>query len=165
MNEIFTSHLILRSLPPETIAILANSNPDQTDINLLEHRTAFEHDLTQFETDPAFQHWSTRIVLLRATGEMIGIFRFHTRPNPDYLQHYGPSLVEIGYAIFPPHRRKGFAAEMINGMIQWAKQQGATGIITSIAPDNIPSTNLVTKMGFVKIDEADGIEFIYLKKT
>jgi len=173
-NEIITAHLILRSLSPEAIAFLAEGNMDQAekleDItfhrDLREHITAFEHDLTQLTTDTGFRNWSTRLVLLQNTDEMIGIFRFHSRPNPDYLRKYGPSLVEIGYAIFTDHRRKGFAEEMIKGIVTWSKTHGVSGIVTSIAPGNIPSTKLVTKLGFTKIgeaiDEVDGIEHIYL---
>lgn len=173
MHPITTEHLILHSLSPESITSLANG----TEIiaegihlhpELQEHNNAFKHDLTQLKADPAFQHWSTRAVLLKSTGEMIGIFRFHTLPNPDYLSNYGTSLVEIGYAIFTPYRRKGFAEEMIREMISWAKPQAVQGIITSIAPNNAASTKLVTKLGFMKIgealDEVDGIEHIYMLK-
>jgi len=174
LNEIVTERLMLRSLSPVAIAFLAKGDIDQAEMSegiklhaaLLEHTTAFKHDLSQLETDAAFRNWSTRIVFLRTTGEMIGIFRFHTRPNPDYLQDYGQSLVEIGYAIFDNYRRKGFAEEMIKGIIPWAKNYGVSGIVTSIAPDNIPSTKLTMKMGFLKIGEAiddvDGTEYIYL---
>lgn len=173
-NEIITAHLILRSLSPKAIALLAKGNIDQAEMAegikfypaLREHTAAFEHDLSQLKADAEFRNWSTRTVFLQNTGEMIGIFRFHSRPNPDYLRNYGPSLVEIGYVIFAEYRRKGFAEEMINGIVTWTKNYGVSGIITSIAPNNIPSTKLVTKMGFIKIgeavDEVDGTEHIYL---
>lgn len=176
-KDILTKQLILRSFSPNAISSLSMGNLKHAEItegiqlnpHLLEHTTAFAHDLSRIKTDAAFQNWSTRAVLLRSTGEMIGIFRFHTLPDPEYLRNHGPSLVEIGYAIFPTYRRKGFAEEMIKEMITWAKHYGVLGIVTSIAPNNIPSANLVTKMGFVKIheevDEVDGIEHIYLLNT
>jgi RimJ/RimL family protein N-acetyltransferase len=173
-TEIITERLILRSLSPEAIAFLAKGNIDQAEMAegiklhpaLGEHATAFEHDLSQLKANGEFRNWSTRTILLRNTGEMIGIFRFHSLPDPHYLRNYGPSLVEIGYVVFDKHRRKGFAEEMVKGIITWAKNYEVSGIVTSIAPGNIPSTKLITKMGFIKIgeavDEVDGIEHIYL---
>ena len=76
------------------------------------------------------------------------------------------SLVEIGYTIFPPWRRKGYAYEMVRGYGQFASARGLRWLRLSIAPGNEASLALARKLGVrmigSQIDEIDGPEDIYL---
>lgn len=122
--------------------------------------------MKDYRTDNKYISWGLHAVGLRKSKEMVGFIGFHTRPNPDYLHSIAPNSIEIGYTIFLPFRRLGFAEEAIGGMLNWAvKQHPLESFIASVSPTNLPSTALVKKLGFQKIgeqiDEVDGLEFVY----
>jgi [ribosomal protein S5]-alanine N-acetyltransferase len=75
--------------------------------------------------------------------------------------------VEFGYVIFADCRRRGYAEEALVGLMRWASEtHGVARFVATIAPDNQPSTQLATKLGFRRIgkyvDPVDGIEYVYL---
>jgi RimJ/RimL family protein N-acetyltransferase len=122
--------------------------------------------LADLGDDPGYAPWSLRAVGLRATDQMVGHIGFHTRPGPSYLARIAPGGVELGYTIYPPFRRRGYAREALVGMMAWARGQGATRFVVSVAPANAASRALVDGLGFVRVgghmDEADGYEDILL---
>ena len=75
-------------------------------------------------------------------------------------------MLEIGYEVFEPYRRKGYAKEAVLGMFRWAEPDPAVlRFRATISPDNEPSRNLVTGLGFIEVgtqwDEEDGEETIF----
>jgi RimJ/RimL family protein N-acetyltransferase len=70
--------------------------------------------------------------------------------------------VEIGYTIFPEHRRHRYATEAVVGLLDWARAQGIHRFIASVGPENEPSLKLVRRLGFVEVgrhwDDEDGEE-------
>ncbi len=57
--------------------------------------------------------------------------------------------LELGYHIFIPFRRKGYAAEACEAVLRYAEQEFIlSGFIVRIRPDNEPSLNLAQKLGF-----------------
>jgi [ribosomal protein S5]-alanine N-acetyltransferase len=121
--------------------------------------------LKDLQQDPGYLPWGLRAILARDSGEMIGHIGFHTRPNPDYLAALGTHGVELGYEIYPRWRRQGIAAEALEAMLQFARQQGVSRFILSISPDNQASTALARSFGFQQfgeqVDEEDGLELLY----
>jgi len=107
--------------------------------------------------DPEYGPWAVRLLLLKPALETIGHIRFHSRPND--------GAVELGYVVFTPWRRQGFATEAAEAVMCWAVQQhGVRRFVASVRPDNEASQRMVAKLGFRKVgqqlDEVDGVEDI-----
>jgi RimJ/RimL family protein N-acetyltransferase len=123
--------------------------------------------LKQMRENPALEPWLLRAVGLRETKIMIGHVGFHTRPGPEYLNPYAPGSVEFGYSIFPDHRRKGYASEAVQALMDWATRvHNVTRFIVSISPANGPSLRLAQRFGFSKVgsvtDEEGTVEDVFL---
>lgn len=125
--------------------------------------------LGQIERDPGARPWLLRLITLReheSSGRSsreprtaIGLTGFHGRPD-------SKGRVEIGYEVYAPFRRRGYASEAVRGMLQWAvRRHGVRRFAASIAPDNEPSMRLALGLGFrqvgAQIDDEDGLEFVY----
>ena len=101
-----------------------------------------------------------RAMVLRADPEVVvGRLGFHGPADND-------GMLEIGYEVFPAYRRRGYAREAVVAMFRWAQQDpGVRRFRASVSPQNLPSRNLVTALGFVEVgsqwDEEDGEELVY----
>jgi [ribosomal protein S5]-alanine N-acetyltransferase len=101
----------------------------------------------QVKGDPMWAPWSLRGVVLRASETVIGTANFHGPPGVNDTAT--PGAVEIGYEIFPLYRNSGFATEVAQAMIEWAKREyDITHFISGIAPDNAASLRVNDKLGF-----------------
>lgn len=126
-----------------------------------------ERKRTQLTNDPTYAAWCTRMVVLKATNQMIGHIAFHTPPGPPGLGAIAPGGVELGYSIYGPHRRQGYAKEAAIGMMRWAStENGIQSFVVSVSPDNAASQALAKSLGFVKVgeqmDEVDGLEEVFV---
>lgn len=101
-----------------------------------------------------------RAMVLRADPKvMVGRIGFHGPPD-------GKGVLEIGYKVFPDHRRRGYAREAVLAMLRWAQRDPSVGRFrASVSPANQPSRLLVTGLGFVEVgsqwDEEDGEELVF----
>lgn len=122
--------------------------------------------LKQWKADPGYAPWSIRAICLRSSGTVIGHMNAHAVPELHTQDGESGSLVEIGYTIFAPWRRQGYAYEMVCGYAQFASTRGLRWLRLSIAPGNEASLALARKLGVrmigSQIDEIDGPEDIYL---
>jgi RimJ/RimL family protein N-acetyltransferase len=92
---------------------------------------------------------------------MIGHIGFHGPPGVNALK--ADDGVEVGYTIFTPWRRRGYATEAVAALTEWARREhGINRIVASIGPENEASLGLVRNLGFVEVgrhwDEIDGEE-------
>lgn len=122
--------------------------------------------LKELEGNPSLQPWLLRAISLRAHGVFVGHIGFHTAPGADYLAGRSPGGVELGYGVLPAWHRRGIAAEAIEAMMRWAREEHRVRrFVVSISPDNLPSLGLAAKLGFQKIgshiDEIDGPEDLF----
>jgi ribosomal-protein-alanine N-acetyltransferase len=130
--------------------------PDPHDRRFLETR------LRQMRERPEIQEWLVyAIVLPEAKRPMIGHVGFHGPPGKNALE--AADALEVGYTIFEPYRRRGYAAEVVRTLIEWALQKhGIRRFIASISPENEPSLALARGLGFKEIgrhwDDEDGDE-------
>jgi RimJ/RimL family protein N-acetyltransferase len=129
--------------------------PDENDEHFLRHR------LTEMREDPESEPWFTRAMVDPATREMIGHIGFHGPPNDGVW-------LELGYTVFPEHRRKGYAIEAAEALMTYARaEHGIKRFVLSISPENAPSLAMAAKMGFVRcgeqMDEIDGLEWVFEK--
>ena len=76
----------------------------------------------------------------KTTGERIGTCSFI--PLEDQ------TVYDIAYCVNKLHWRKGYATEMIQGMIAYAKAHNGKRITVKIDPDNAASNGVVKKLGF-----------------
>jgi len=99
-------------------------------------------------------------MVLSADPEVVvGRLGFHGPVDDD-------GMLEIGYEVFPAHRRQGFAREAVVAMLRWAQRDPSVlRFRASISPENAPSRNLVTGLGFVEVgsqwDDEDGEETLF----
>ena len=133
--------------------------PDEHDRRFLALR------LAQTQEDPSRGPWYVRaIVLPEGDRPMIGHIGFHGPPGVNSRRD--PDAVEVGYTIFPEHRRRGFATEAVRALIAAAKAQGINRFIASVGPENVPSLAIVRRLGFVEVgrhwDDEDGEEIEFL---
>ncbi|MCX7383959.1 MAG: GNAT family protein [Alphaproteobacteria bacterium] len=175
-DDILTPRLTLRLMGRETVeACLAGDHARAEGLlgaaipgELRGNLTTLEWARTELDTDPAYAPWSARAMLSSATGAMVGVIRFHTRPDPDYLHPFVRDAVEFGYTVFAAHRRQGYGTEAARGVMVWAGTHYRTSrFVASVSPANSASIALIARLGFVRIgqhvDEVDGIEHIFLR--
>ena len=116
----------------------------------------------QLREHPDHEPWLIRPVILREDGQVpaaIGYVNFHAPPDD-------AGVVEIGYALLPEWRGRGYAIEAARGALAWAAADPRTRTLrASVAPDNEPSLRLVAKLGLVRTGEQwdpdDGLELIH----
>ncbi|MEN0055793.1 MAG: GNAT family protein [Mucilaginibacter sp.] len=175
LNDIVTPRLVLRLMNNEVIeACLAGNLRIASGLlgasiseELLEHLSSFKYGQQQLHDDPDYLPWSARAIILPGEKVMIGLIRFHSRPDPEYLHVYVRDAVELGYRIFKNYRRLNYATEAIKATMAWAQSEfNINKFIASVSPENQPSLQLIARMGFIKIGEAmddvDGVEYVFL---
>lgn len=122
--------------------------------------------LRMTEGDPEQRSWMMhRAIVHKENNKMIGHIRFHHKPPDPDLQNLSKCAVELGYAIDPSCRRKGYGKESAVAMMEWAhSERGVSTFFLSISPSNLPSLKLAASMGFRKVgekmDDIDGLEYI-----
>ncbi|WP_158531296.1 GNAT family N-acetyltransferase [Phyllobacterium myrsinacearum] len=176
IEDIVTPRLTLRLMPAEAVtACLAGDLAEASRITgtaipheLLEDPGALEYGQMRLNEDPDYLPWSVRAIILTGERRMIGHIRFHTRPDPDYLQSYARHAVEFGYLIFNDDRGQGYASEAAEAVMDWARDvHGVQFFAASVSPENPPSLRIVQRLGFAKVgeemDEIDGIEYVFLR--
>ena len=88
--------------------------------------------------DHGFGFWK---VELKSTGEPMGSAGLAKR---DYLED-----VDLGFAFLPEYRTQGYAHEAATSIINFAKKSlNLKNLIAITSQDNIPSINLLAKLGF-----------------
>ncbi len=172
MPSIRSERLELVSISPEFIdALLAERRreaeseatlrlpddwPDAHDRGFLNFR------LRQMRERPETQEWFVyAVVLPEGERPMIGHAGFHGPPGVNSVK--AADAVEVGYSVFEPYRRRGYATEVVRALMGWAsREHGIRRFIASISPENEASLALVRRLGFKHIgqhwDEEDGEE-------
>jgi RimJ/RimL family protein N-acetyltransferase len=126
--------------------------PDAHDARFLQLR------LRQLRADPSRATWGVFAIVLQ--GEMIGHIGFHGPPGVNARRD--TDALEVGYTVFPDHRRHGYATEAVRRLLAYAREHGVHRFVASVGPENEPSLRLVRGLGFVEVgrhwDEEDGEE-------
>jgi RimJ/RimL family protein N-acetyltransferase len=113
----------------------------------------------QADEDPASAGWVTGIIWDEQRGVAVGKAGFHGPPDE-------AGMVEIGYAVDPAYRRRGYARAALEALLARAAREPAVRTVrVSIRPDNEPSYRLAVQYGFRKVgeqwDDEDGLEIVY----
>lgn len=171
--RIRTDRLDLVSIPPSALRDLladrARAVESRLGIELppdlaQRARRLIEIRLGDVEGDPGARPWLLRFVVLwkpEGSGRgqpVVGLIGFHGPPDAS-------GRVEVGYEIFEPFRRRGYATEAVRALLGWASVRGARRFVASIGPGNAPSLAIARKLGFEQtgsqIDEEDGLELVF----
>ena len=121
--------------------------------------------LDQVTKDPDGLEWLPRAIVLRRPGRpVIGYIGFHGPPGVNGPRR--PNALEVGYTVFEPHRRRGYATEAVAAILAWARDEhGIHDFVASVSPDNVPSLALVRRFGFRQTgrqwDDEDGEELVF----
>lgn len=133
--------------------------PDEHDRRFLRMR------LDQLTKEPEREEWLPRAIALRRRGRpMVGYIGFHGPPGVNGPAK--PNALEVGYTVFEPFRRRGYATEAVAGILAWARDEhGVHEFIASVSPGNVPSLALVRRFGFrqtgTQWDDEDGEELVF----
>jgi ribosomal-protein-alanine N-acetyltransferase len=114
---------------------------------------------TQVADNPADLDWVTGVIWDEDREVVVGKAGFHGAPDAD-------GMVEIGYAVDPAERRRGYARAALQAMLDRARAEPSVRTFrATVSPDNSASLALIAQLPFVEVgeqwDEEDGLETIY----
>jgi [ribosomal protein S5]-alanine N-acetyltransferase len=93
------------------------------------------------KSDPSSIEWGYHLFIHAKDRALIGEGGYKGKPDKD-------GMVEIGYAIVPEHRRRGFAFEAAKGLTTHAFSHAEVNIVQAhTLKDGTASINVLTKLG------------------
>lgn len=114
--------------------------------------------LKRMEASPDRLDWTMRLMVTTSGREVIGHCGFHGPPED-------VGRAEIGYTVFEPYRRRGYAKEAARALVDWALAQGEREVYASVSPNNVPSLGVMRSLSFEQVgvqeDEIDGTELVF----
>ena len=114
----------------------------------------------QLAADPARAPWSVRAMVRRDDRVMVGFVNFHGPPGVNDIE--ASDAAELGWTVFPEHRRQGYATETGRRLMDWARAEyGVRRFISSTTPGNAPSLRVHEKLGFHPTGEVVDGEIIF----
>lgn len=113
----------------------------------------------QVRQDPASAAWVTGVIWDAHQQVAVGRAGYHGPPD-------SAGMVEIGYAVDPAYRRRGYARAALEALLhRAASETGVRTVRVTISPDNTASYDLAAQYGFTAVgeqwDDEDGLEVIY----
>jgi len=113
----------------------------------------------QVAADPDAAGWVTGVIWDEDRELAVGRAGYHGPPDAE-------GMVEIGYAVDPAYRRRGYARAALEALLgRAADEPGVRTVRVTISPDNTASYGLAAQYGFVRVgeqwDDEDGLEIIY----
>ncbi|WP_112179716.1 MULTISPECIES: GNAT family N-acetyltransferase [Paraliobacillus] len=164
MPHIETKRLLIITLTPEIMeaALLGRDKLEKAisyDVSsewpMDVYKQFFPYKIQQFKESPAVNDWEG-MVILKDKQLIIGDIGFKGGPNEK-------GIIDLGYSVIPSQRRKGYATEMANAMVNWGVvQSGVEQVVATSDPDNIASKRVLEKSGFHKVKQTnDTIYWLY----
>jgi [ribosomal protein S5]-alanine N-acetyltransferase len=99
----------------------------------------------------AVQPFGAWVIVERATDEVVGDIGFHGLPDER-------GQVEIGYAVVPSRRLRGYAGEALAALVAFAATQpGVRQITARCEPSNVGSIRTLERGAFERLGERDGL--------
>ena len=103
--------------------------------------------------------WVTGVLWDDDSAQSVGKAGFHGAPDAD-------GMVEVGYAVDPAHRRRGYARAALESLVERARREPDVKTLrATVSPTNAASLGLVAQYPFAEVgeqwDDEDGLEIIY----
>jgi RimJ/RimL family protein N-acetyltransferase len=122
-------------------------------------RRVWQMRLQQVQDDPASTAWVTGAIWDEQRRLAVGRAGYHGLPDPS-------GMVEIGYAVEPVFRRRGYARAALEALLRRAAAEPDVHTVrVTISPDNVASLQLASQYGFCEVgeqwDDEDGLEIVY----
>lgn len=113
----------------------------------------------QVRADPTVAGWVTGVIWADDLDRVVGQAGFHGPPD-------GVGMVEVGYAVEPTFRRRGYGRATVQALLDRARDEPDVRTVrASVSPDNAASLALIAPFGFVQVgeqwDEEDGLELVF----
>lgn len=136
----------LASIPAEDLHILAASSLPciheySCAADALPPQFVAARALEQLAADVPAYWCSTFYVVATTDKHIVGSCGFKHAPTD--------GMVEIGYGISPDCRKQGAATAAVQALLQLAFDGGARQVMAQVNPENLASTRVVQKLGFV----------------
>ena len=145
-TEILQSAIAGNDMLARKINATVNDNWTEFGVN------ALQYSLNKLAESVNEKDWWTYFPLLKNENILIGCGGYKGKPTKE-------GIVEVGYEIAPNYRNRGFATEMAKGLIANALNDSRVkSIIAHTLGQNNPSTSVLQKCGFEKVDELDDPE-------
>ncbi|MBO2455830.1 GNAT family N-acetyltransferase [Actinomadura barringtoniae] len=153
MNDLVTERLLLHPLSVAEAEQLMERGPAPggeypTEMDLVGVRRYLEACATAGDPQP-FGDYEIRV---RADGRTIGGAGFHGTPNED-------NAVTIGYGLVESARGKGYAAEALRGLLQFARERGIASVLGDTDRDNVASQHVMAAAGMHLVSEDDKLMY------
>ena len=85
--------------------------------------------------------WWFWALVVRGAGEAAGIVGLPGGPDD-------AGRLSVGYAVYPPHRGRGYASEAVEAVVAWAlRQPGIMAVRATVGVGNAASLRVATKAG------------------
>jgi ribosomal-protein-alanine N-acetyltransferase len=141
-----TARLTMRGIAEEdtNAIVVMRSNPDVYRFFVSPHQITEEEHLNWYRNSYLFNKNRIDWIAFDTTNNLIGVFGVK-RENENSLE------AEISYILAPEQYGKGFAAEAINRLMQFCKEEwNCTSVIAEIHNDNMDSIRFAERLGFVE---------------
>lgn len=155
-----TERLILLPLTyDQLIKYLQCDNSLEAELNLnestrtisLELKEAFENTILPnvADTSKSYLYNTLWTAISKSENAMVGDLCIIGEPNEE-------GEIEIGYGTYDEFQNKGYMTEIVGGIIEWSKKQpNVKSIIASTEKQNMASSKVLEKNGFLKIGETE----------
>ena len=141
-----TARLTMRGIAEEdtNAIVVMRSNPDVYRFFVSPHQITEEEHLNWYRNSYLFNKNRIDWIAFDTTNNLIGVFGVK-RENENSIE------AEISYILAPEQYGKGFAAEAINRLMQFCKEEwNCTSVIAEIHNDNMDSIRFAERLGFVE---------------
>lgn len=132
-------------------AVKTETWPESADIKDIFH---ILRDILKDKPNPdGFDAW---LFINKENNTIVGDGGFKGAPDEN-------GVIDIGYAIIEPQRRKGFALEAVTALLEWGLSQDNVKTVTAdCLVDNIPSIKMLRKIGMNEVEKKDGVLYFQI---
>ena len=141
-----TARLTMRGIAEEdtNAIVVMRSNPDVYRFFVSPHQITEEEHLNWFRNSYLFNKSRIDWIAFDTANNLVGVFGVK-RENENSLE------AEVSYMLAPEQYGKGFAAEAVNRLIQFCKEEwNCTSVIAEIHNDNLDSIRFAERLGFIE---------------